>query len=83
MLMIACAAIYNAGVRAKIDAIVMKHRIVFCVDCFLAWLSLMALTICPVEKLTIVTLIFGTQVSVSGTIKLLIIREILCSVVGR
>lgn len=53
MLMIACAAIYNAGVRAKIDAIVMKHRIVFCVDCFLAWLSLMALTICPVEKLTI------------------------------
>ena len=52
MLLITCLALYNiAGIREKLEKMENRHHVVMGIDCALAWLTLIALTVCPTEML--------------------------------
>jgi hypothetical protein len=49
---LACLVLKNmCNLRQKIQAMVNFSLITFCIDCFLAWLTLIAVTVCPTETL--------------------------------
>ena len=51
-LIVAVLCVYNiAGVRQKFDANPNRFLITFAIDCLQAWLTLIAVTICPTERL--------------------------------